>query len=373
MRVAIVTMVGYFNYGNRLQSYALQEALSTAASAVITIRNDLPVPVVTSAGRLQRLLANPILAAKSKANALWETHHPRRKRLSSLRYESFRRFTNIYISESSYMVTEQDISQFPEQEFDAVVVGSDQIWNPDGRRGNPIDFLRFVPREKRIAYAPSLAVSVLPEEYRELYREWIDDFPHLSCREHRGAEIIKELTGRHAEVVLDPTMLLSVEKWDALRTPSVHRPKKPFLVSYFLGEQSTENKRAIASYAKKRNLDVIRLGDISHPAYTDGPAEFVDFIAASDGVLTDSFHGAVFAILYKKPFLTIDRVGGPQMSSRMDTLLSTFNLPQQRVVGNLSANFAIETDYAHVDSILEAERDRSTRYLSGALADVARK
>lgn len=112
-------------------------------------------------------------------------------------------------------------------------MGSDQVWNPEHRYGSQIDFLRFAPAEKRVAYSPSIGLDQLPLKYEGKYKKWISEIPMVSIREDAGAKIVKELTNRKVPVLLDPTMLLGKEEWKTIFKPSSGKPSGNYLATYF--------------------------------------------------------------------------------------------------------------------------------------------
>lgn len=253
--------------------------------------------------------------------------------------------------------------------YDFFVTGSDQVWNPNFRKGSPIDFLTFAPSENRIAYAPSFGISEVPQEYVENYRLWLSEMAHLSVREEDGARIIKDLTGRVAPVLIDPTIMLTKEKWLSISEVPSNKSMKPYLLTYFLGEVSKGRTKMLKDIAKKNDLEIINLAQIKDKvAYLSGPSEFIDYIKSASIFCTDSFHGAVFSILLDTPFMVFKREGkSPSMNSRIDTLLKTFKL-ESRLAEKVKTNDQIfDVDYSHTVPILEGERKKALNYLKNAL------
>src|SRR5699024_6730560 len=116
--------------------------------------------------------------------------------------------------------------------------------------------------------------------------------------------------------------------WRAISKVSSVKPETPYLLTYFLGEISNNTKKRINKIAKKKKLKIINLASLQDVKYyTADPSEFIDFIDSAELFCTDSFHGAVFSILLKTPFIVFERKGSlPSMNSRIETLLSKFNL-----------------------------------------------
>lgn len=183
------------------------------------------------------------------------------KSIIEQRESQFKQFSQKYINEK-HKNNFDELNQIA-KETDYFVVGSDQVWHP-GYRENYLYyyFLQFVEKEKRIAYAPSFGISEIPEEVKPQYKEWISSFPYLSVREKEGAKIIKDLTGRDAPVLVDPTLLLTKKEW--LRIAKVHknRPKSKYLGVYFLGKLPHERKDLIKKITKKHDLEIVSIADL---------------------------------------------------------------------------------------------------------------
>ncbi len=375
MKIGIITICDNRNYGNRLQNYASQEFLKSLGLMPETIVNRSP-PAGKGArlgfvARLKRMIRTPIstllgrIKIKIRERLTRKTH----QRLLAGKVQANEKFTATHIQCTSFQI---DIDHIPEDlsdNYDFFIVGSDQVWNPNFRHGSPIDFIRFAPREKRIAFSPSFGISEIPGEYTDKYRQWLTEMAYLSVREHTGADIIRSLTGREAEVLVDPTLMLTRGQWQHLAKPAGHKPSEKYLFTYFLGEVSRKRNRLIEQIARDHHLKIVRISSLRDvKRYITDTAEFVDYIQSSSIVLTDSFHGAVFSILFEKPFIVFNREGkSAVMSSRIDTLLSTFQL-QFRTFDMVSktGNY-FDIDFSHVPPLLEKERNKAKTYLMCAL------
>lgn len=282
---------------------------------------------------------------------------------------AFKKFTNENINISDFIITIESVPEYLGENFDYFVVGSDQVWNPIYRKGSSIDFLSFAPHEKRIAYAPSFGVSSIPNCFTKDYKKWITEFKALSVREDAGADIIKKLTNREAKVLVDPTVMLTKEEWLNVAKQHKFKPENPYLLTYFLGEVSKDVKSLIRKVSKKYNLEVVNLGSYNQlERYAADPSEFVDYINSSHIFLTDSFHGAVFSIIFEKQFIVFNRVSKvPSMNSRIDTLLNRFNLLDRKWDYIKQSQDYLGTDFSHTDQIFEDERSKTYEYLINAL------
>lgn len=375
-KVAIVTLNGYFNYGNRLQNYAVQEVLKSYGFEVETlIININNTNKKVNNNRLKRKMKN--LKGKSLKDIyiqaerrLWSSFNKNEISESKLiRTEIFKKFTKDYINETNFLFTGNSINESIVDKYDYFVTGSDQVWNPDYISGSSIYFLTFAPVEKRISFSPSFGVSEIPLENQEDYKKWIYEMKHLSVREEAGAKIIKKLTGRDALVLLDPTMMITKKQWLSIANKPSNISAKKYLLTYFLGNISDEYNKKIKKIARENDLKIINLANIrDKESYRTGPSEFIYYINSASVFCTDSFHGAVFSILLETPFIVFERKdGNPSMYSRIDTLLNTFKLTSRKV-NNISTNEQIfNVNFSHVSEILDKERNKTFNYLSKSL------
>lgn len=307
-KIAILTICS-FNYGNRLQNYALQEILKHLGLSVETL-NRQPQTIMYFLKKNFRSLI---------------------KRDSRSNFYAFHR----KIQWSRDVVSKNKISKNIEKHYDCFVIGSDQIWNIDFDFIGEEDFLPFIRKEKKISYAVSFGIDTIPESERSRIGSYLKQIRSISVREKSGVKIVKELTGQDAFLALDPTLLLSREDWTQLEKKPRKMKKSPYLFTYFLGKNLHENE--IQQYAQKHHLQVV---DCKKSGLAIGPAEFVYLIHHADMVCTDSFHASVLSFIYKRPFVVFERVSHDQdMSSRIDELCSTFHLENHRFT---NANFTWE-------------------------------
>ncbi len=366
-KVAILTLNGYHNYGNRLQNYAMHDVIESLGFSSETIINDRKkIKKSKLIQKINTLNNNSIKEIISKTYyKIWRII---RKNDIIKRTESFKEFTLDYIKETKYTISRNNIPEDLSKRYDYFITGSDQVWNPGNLHGSSIYFLTFAEKHKRIAYAPSFGVSEIKPEFVENYKEWISGMHKLSVREDDGAKIIKDLTGRDAPVLVDPTLLLTREKWLSIAKEASNKPKGKYLLTYFLGGIPDNYKKQIKNIVKENKLEVINLGDIREKeTYMTGPSEFIDYINDCSIFCTDSFHGAVFSILLEKPFIVFERIGSTSMYSRIDTLLNKFELNDRKAENMSWGEDAFDIDFSHIPTILAAERKKSMDYLMDAL------
>lgn len=367
-KVAIVTITQNFNYGNRLQNYALQhflEKMSMSVDTILDVYRCMYFPI--NFGNLYRSFGIKNIAKYILNYRDYRDYIKQEK----LRYPAFSAFNKEYIRFSSMYVHYDKVPKDLESVYDFFIVGSDQVWNPLFKCTD-LEFLTFAPREKRIAYAASFGISALPKQYQPRFRRWLDGMAYISVREAAGAEIVKSLTGRTAEVLVDPTLLLRGEEWRGVARKPAWFQEKPYLLTYFLGEPSPELRRKIEEIARENALDVIDLMDARQKEwFSIGPDAFLFLVERAKLVYTDSFHGTVFSILLHTPFVSCERVqaGMCDMTSRLDTLLEIFDMQSRR--GTEKKGYFVdelfEMNFSGAEAVLERERQRSAAYLRRAL------
>ncbi len=361
-KVGIITLNGYYNYGNRLQNYATQEVVRSFGFEPETIMVESPKKkLVTLSDRIMRFTFSKLQNKIERRLC---------KNLIMERCGVFKEFTERYINETSYSISDDRIPDDIGNRYEFFITGSDQVWNPKNINGSSIYFLSFAPKQKRVAYAPSFGVSSISEEYTKAYVNWLSEIESISVREHAGAEIIKKLTGRDSVILIDPTMMLTREEWLSISHEASSKPKNSkYLLTYFLGKLTGEDYKYIKKIARKNHLEILNLATLKNKdLFTAGPAEFIDFINSASLFCTDSFHGVIFSILMETPFIVFERKGSVKsMYSRIDTLLKTFEL-ESRKSSELDGNHQIfGMDFSHIQPILKLERTKAVNFLKHAL------
>lgn len=373
-KVGILTINDYTNYGNRLQNYATQEVVKSFGFEVKTIVNKTEYIKSKNTRRISNRLKRIIkMSPKKILNKTIKKIKFIKNRISKTKQkkvENFKKFTYDYINETNYEIHEDNIISGLDLKYDFFITGSDQVWNPTFGHNSKIDFLTFASKEKRIAFAPSFGISEIPKEYVDDFTKWLNGFSKISVREKAGADIIKRLTGKNAEVLVDPTMLLNKEEWLDIAKPTINKPKSKYLLTYILGNLSKSKRKRINDIAKKRGLEIIDLTDVnSHNIFVSGPREFLDLINSADLFLTDSFHGTIFSIIFNTPFVIFKRNDKLlDMTSRIDTILDKFDLKDRYEMNLKQINKIYNIDFNHTDEILENEKNKSFEFLKKSLS-----
>lgn len=360
MKVGIVSIFDNNNHGNRLQNYALQQALLKYADQVVTIKNK---PYYSKKSRIARMLP---LAESVLFNRLLGME--RRARIVS--------FTNrhVRLSRGCYWYDKGDVKLKKADHCDFYCVGSDQVWNPTMGRCGSFDFLQFAREEQTFSYAASFGIDCIDPEQQEAVRKGLNRIRHISVREDAGKEIVETLTGRQdAQVLVDPTMLLTTQQWDqVIAKPKTAVPEN-YVLTYFIGKVSDERRAAVLEQAKKMGCELIEIMNPADPFHTVGTDEFVWLIKNARLICTDSFHGSVFSFLYGRPFAVFCREGkGPDMGSRLQTFVSKFSLQQCVADGDCLPEIPEQADYSRGYEALETERKKAQDYLNQVFAEAER-
>lgn len=371
-RAGIVTIMGDVNYGNRLQNYAVEQVLNHVGVDAVTIQNiakSRPAEGIASRifkKRLPRLVHLMFKVARKKLESILYAG------LMKERVKKFREFSDKFLHLSDFCISETNIDEHKDKlaGFDFFVVGSDQVWNPHYRFNSPIDFLTFAHARQRIAFSASIGVDNLPPDSSTLYAQWLKQFNAISVREKSGAKIVKGISGIDAEVLVDPTMVLDAASWDAIMKEPATIPGKPYILAYFISGELNEKKAYLKALRKHTNWDVVRLWDIKDKAaYATGPSEFIYYVKNASFVITDSFHGAVFSIIYQKPFVVFGRGGHTvDIGSRIETLLTSMSLMDRKVGGKGFDPGILTVDFRPSELALRREREKAMSFMRQAIA-----
>lgn len=366
--IGIVTIDDYINYGNRLQNYALTKLLEAEGFRVINgIRVNTKQDYVICSPGIIKMLAKILVPYRLIKDRI--TPKPgKRSGLLEQREAGFVEFTNQYTSVLPPVVApnhRKAMQIFNQYGIDCFVAGSDQVWNPVFA-GFAYEFLTFAPQNKRLSFAASIGVENVPAEKEKQYKKYFKEMKYLSVREQRAVEIIKGLTGRDADLTLDPTLLLEAEQWkEAVKKPDIALENR-YICTYFLGEVP----EAVERFAHEKRLTIYALNSQDSPElFTLDPSEFLYIIQNASYILTDSFHAVAFSIKFNKEFYVFDRKqdGVINMFSRIETITKRFGLENRiqnrdRIVEQAQIN-----NWNEIEDELAAEKKRSIGKLLEAM------
>lgn len=266
--------------------------------------------------------------------------------------------------------------------IDVFITGSDQIWNPNFLSASMM--LSFVRDDKKkIAYASSIGVSIIPNIYKRTYQRYLSRFNHIGVREEEAKIVLNKILNKNRiEQVLDPTLLVQNSElyiWaQKACIPAWIQEIENYILCYFVGE-NTQWENIVEEYSNKSGMNVIvcmsesvKVPRNGHVFPGAGPYEFLWLIHNARCVFTDSFHASAISINMNKDFIVYKRFkidDKKSQNSRINSLLNTFDLQSRLVTEKNSFNKIIENriKYDDVNIKLKKERFKSEEFLLNAI------
>lgn len=352
--IGLLSLSNAENYGAVLQCYSLYCCCKTISNDVAVI-NYWPEFM------------------DGKYRLFWIDNTSIRKMISSFKYSveclpytllkkiRFCRFRQVYLNNLPILKKKK-----LKDEYKAYIVGSDQVWNLDITKMDKTFFLEFVEDyKKKNTYAASLGVEKYKKVDENIVINYLKTFNRISIREKSGCEYLVKLNEElKISNHIDPVFLTTSEEWKKLCKR--RNLKKKYILIY-----AFENVDLSINIAKKisksTSLDIIMIRADKHKFYESvrcyrsvGPREFLTLIAGANYVITDSFHGTAFSIIFNKQFYTIPFKG---TNSRIENILNKFNCIERLITSIEEVDLSKEINYADYTKILNEEKIKSIRYL----------
>lgn len=372
-KIAIITWYyRCYNYGGLLQAYALQKALEKMGYITEQISYPVQKREVKDLLRIFRNYGLPWFVNGVISTLKLGKLHREQKNFFEKRNNLFDKFGEDI--PHSKIVDKNTISSIV-NDYDAFICGSDQIWNPLVPDENY--YLAFVPDNKiKFSYAASIGQSRLHANEIAYMKQYCERFTAVSVRERNAADILNQHLSKKVETVLDPTLLLDRQDWESIT--GARLIDKKYIFVYFLGK-AEPYKASITEFAMERNCEVVYIPYMSAekekdytPEWYDfreaGPIEFLNLIRNAEYIITDSFHGTVFSILFEKEFITFKRCKDKDknsMNSRVEMLLDVLGLEKRLFeygIRRIEVK-TIQTNYSLVKEKLEKLRCHSMDFL----------
>lgn len=368
MKVAILTQPLHNNYGGLLQAYALQCYLKTQGHDVLTVDfiSDRKPRLWGIKGIASRLIKKFILNKPVERVLLINAKEKRAISQHTDRFKSENIRTTQRVTELA------EFSYIKNYNFDAYVVGSDQVWRPEYSPGMSAFFLDFLGDNssiKRVAYAASFGLDHCDEfspVELDKYSRLLQKFDAVGVRENSAVTLCKEHFGVESSHVIDPTMLL--ERNDYCRM--VERDNSPIsngnMMVYVL-DQSPEKQSIIDNVAAARGLKPYTVMPDSNGVYPPVTQWLRGFMDA-EYVVTDSFHGVVFSIIFNKPFIAIGN--HDRGLARFTSILKKFSLENRLVFSmkDLTLDKINEDiDFSKINKIKKNEQKLAVKFLNHSL------
>lgn len=367
-KVGIVTINNFTNYGNRLQNFALTKLLEKEGIQVINgisvfTKDDW---INRTENTIKRFLKRLVPYSRVEDKIYHEPKSP--EGLLALRKKRFLAFSYRYTTIEKNIICsshKQAYAKLKDNGVNYVIAGSDQVWNPY-YEAKEYEFLTFAPKEKRLSFAASIGADSIPEGEKWYFKKNLSNLKYISVREERAAEIVKELTGRTADVTLDPTLLLDKTDWECIAKKPEFYIEDKYICTYFLGEVP----EAVKAFTKEKGLSIYALNSLNSPElYTLDPAEFLYMIQNASYVLTDSFHAVAFSIKFNKEFYVFDRKqdGVSSMFSRIETITKRFGLENRIQNRDRIVEQEPVSNWNEIEKELIAEKNKSMGKLLEAM------
>ena len=379
MKIGLLTILNVNNYGAELQAFALHNKLKQMGydNEVINYlyyknpdfkKEPESKPLIKT--NFKNKLKDFVLKWLDKYSSL---KYPKIAKIRKQRFDDFHKehtvVSKVYNSYSALYKAQL--------EYDTFIVGSDQVWNPNNGTNIAPFFLTFAPKKaKKIAYASSFGVGDVNQAFYPQYKEWLNNIDCLATRESDGVQIIKEVTGRDAVHVVDPTLLLSKKQWEKILVP--YNSDKPYLL-FFVFKKNAFAEDLAYEIQKQTGYQIIRVCKNEIPLENDknilnirdfGPAEFLGLYQKASFVITTSFHGSIFSLIFEKPFYTITPAS-KNNNSRQQSLMELIGLEERLVKEGSEVDLTKweAIDFDRVGKVLKNEIEKSENYLEQSLTE----
>lgn len=366
-KIATITFHASYNYGSLLQAYALQQYISSICN------QECEYKIINLRTGKQREMYKTFFEKKGTFNKVKSKIFFYYKKPLLRKKELFEKF----IAEKLNVTREYESLEELKKaglKYDYYIAGSDQLWNIRAFDFDWSNFLEFVSVGKRISYAASFGPKKLnmTESEKKRIKNDLQKFDAISVREQGSFEEVKQISNIEAEINVDPTMLIKKNEWINLAEEMQPIINKKYIFLYNLkGREYIQLAKRISKELKLpivisnyRSVKEINFGITK--IYDVGPVEFLNLIKNAELVLSSSFHGTIFSILFNKPFYALNG----KNDFRINTLLNKMGLEDRSICFDdyktKCAN-AYKVNFDLAEKNLEMERKKSEIYLKKAL------
>ena len=370
----ITNILSGYNYGSSLQALAGKTILKELGydCQLVAMKSLVKGRDIRLKKLLTILVRSLMLRGKNGSKSLSIYQNSYNKTMIGDSASLFIRFSDEYL-QPNYL--SWDGMKKAAKEAVACFAGSDQIWNSSTMYVDPMYYLRFAPAEKRVALAPSFGRDFVADYNKEKIGKWISEFAYLSVRDDSGVKLIKEMTGREAIQLVDPTLKVDGETWKNIL--GIDDKESNYILAYFLDKPSELARKAITELRAALKYEVIAIpyqfDDMSYcdKMVSSGTIEFLDLINNAKCVLTDSFHGTAFSINLHTPFYVFSRAYGTAHSqnSRVESILKKVKMQARFEPKDVLVQYD-QIDFAYSESVLIEERKNAREYISNALKTI---
>lgn len=368
MKIGILTQPLCNNYGGILQNYALQTVLRQMGHDPVTL--DIPTPEINGTWIHLGLSYGKRSLMKLFGNKCFLYADPITERQKNIDLAfKIKQFVDKHIQRIVfYPPFAPSVCKY--MQLDAYIVGSDQVWRPRYNRNLLNYFLDFAQdfHGKKVAYAASFGVDdwEMDPDTTNRARILAQKFDKVSVREASGVDLCSKYLNTNAIHVLDPTFLLTPEQYLSLLGPSERQTQDPYIGVYVL-DMSSKKRKILSEISKRLKLPIVYIGQKNKKGFPS-IEEWLTDIYHAQFMVTDSFHGTVFSIIFNKQFISI--ANSARGSARFDSLLNLFNLhcrlidetkPMLNILGS-------DINYQYLKTILSNKRKESLQFLTNTLS-----
>lgn len=368
-KIATITFHACYNFGSCLQAYALQSFVTEIAKKE---NIDVDYKILNFRTDLQKDLYNFRKNSKGIKKLLKVSLYNKKLKGKEKKFESF---INNYLN-----LTEREYKSFEELDkenidYDYYISGSDQIWNTTAKDFDWAFYLGFVKKGKKISYAASLGPKKvnLTEENKSKICKLLSQYDSISVREKKSCDKVNEIAGIIPQINVDPTLLINKSQWEEMiSNQNNNLTNYIFFYSLNVSNEMVELLKKISKILNKRVVVAACFAkyDIMGgfvKKYNSGPLEFLSLIKNADLVISSSFHGTVFSIIFNKPFYAFDG----KNDFRISNLLEKTELMDRSISFdddlNQKLKNAFNINFEKANMVIENEQKRSEKYLKEAL------
>ena len=363
MKIGIITFHRVINYGGVLQAYALQQVIKKIATS------DSEIEIVD--------YVNPHFQQQYALISIKMFKHPRSllMKLSLVNYKrqrnrKFNNFISKHVILGKKKINKKDLN-IECAKYDKLITGSDQVWNLECTGNDFTYFLEMECNAKKYSYAASFAIDELSSVYIDRIKENLKKYRRISVREENGVAIVKDLLGKSVEVMPDPTFLIEAKQWRMLEENPKVLPDKYNLIIQMGGSIEVLRKHV---EKLSDNIPIVYINLAQKPIKgminicMASPEEWLYIIDHAENIITNSFHGCIFSVLFHKSFY-YELTKGKNSNSRIVSLAKMLGL-ENRNVERLYMNTKRETiNYDEVEVKLKGLRQVAKQYLSEIIGE----
>ena len=351
-KVCVATYCEWSSYGSVMQSLGLKNALESIGCQSYVVK-DRVAPLTK--------IKIPVRIGKSPKSIIVNSYNSLIRKKTEKRYENSVKFIKNSVDIIYYNDYETLKKNPPVADY--YIAGSDQIFHPDLCR--PLFFLEFLNNDKkRLTYAASMGKTVVSKSKEEAFKDLVSKIDTVSVREKEMVDVLSKYTSKDINVHIDPTFLTEKEVWRKYERE--YKLKKPYILVYAIYWDRKLN-RELKKLRKKTGYDIVLLGTGFSTVYGNkkiydaDPGQFLWLIDNAEAVVTSSFHGVAFSLIFNKK---LSAVVNPALPSRINDLLDLLNVEKKEITSVLDFNLE---NYNQINEQIEKERNRSITYLKEIL------